>query len=183
MSEAPTTIPLSPRERGRGEGRSSKIALPPELKEFARQLREQQTEPESTIWFLLRDRRFQGLKFRRQHAVPPYVLDFYCEELKLTVELDGGQHNADSEQVRDEQRSAYLNSLGIEVVRYWNHDVLNRIEDVLQDLMQRVSSRQCPSSGPSGHLLPEGEGTNPSPSGRGARGEGLFSNRKQKARA
>ena len=148
--------PLSPRERGRGEGAPhAKLPLPEETLAFARQLRAQQTNAEDALWFLLRDRRFLNFKFRRQHAIPPYVLDFYCSELKLAVELDGGQHNEDAVQRIDEKRSLYLRARGIEVVRYWNHDVLARMESVLEDLMQRAQV-QARSLTPA--PLPEGEG-------------------------
>jgi very-short-patch-repair endonuclease len=172
----------SPSGRGaRGEQPRVKIALPAELQTFARKLREQQTDPESLLWLLLRDRRLLGIKFRRQHPVPPYVLDFYSEGLKLAVELDGGQHNEGAEQARDQRRDAHLVSLGVEVARYWNHDVLNRTEEVLEDLMARAALKVRPSPGAARHPLPEGEGIDhPSPSGRGAGGEGPRSHRAQK---
>ena len=156
MSELATSP--SPSGRGaRGEGRSLKIALPPGLLDFARTLRTGQTDPESLLWHLLRDRRLLGFKFRRQHPLPPYVLDFYCEELKLAVELDGGQHNQDAIAANDVERDRIVASHGIELVRYWNHDVMQRTESVLEDLVHRALRRR-PSPGPAGHPLPEGEG-------------------------
>lgn len=146
----------SPSGRGaRGEGPRSKLALPPEMLDFARSLRKEQTNPESLFWYLVRDRRLVGLKFRRQFPLPPYVLDFYCEELKLAVELDGGQHNVDSSTVRDERRDEFIRARGIEVVRYWNHDVLLKTEEVLGDMVQRALLRVRPSPLTP---LPEGEG-------------------------
>jgi very-short-patch-repair endonuclease len=123
--------------------------------DFARSLRDQQTDAESSLWYLLRNRRFLGLKFRRQHPMPPYVLDFYCEELKLAVELDGGQHNEDEEAARDGRRDAFMERQGIEVARYWNHDVMQRMEQVLEDLVLRASLKVRPSPLTP---LPEGEG-------------------------
>ena len=161
---------LSQRERGAssaraGAGEISNLRLPPALRQFARGLRTQQTDAEALMWQLLRDRRFFGHKFRRQHPAPPYVLDFYCDELKLAVELDGGQHNEDSAQVRDERRTHQLEARGLAVVRYWNHDVLANTEAVLEDLMFRVLEISPSPPAP----LPLGEGSkNPSPSGRGA---------------
>jgi very-short-patch-repair endonuclease len=151
----------SPSGRGvRGEGRTPKIALSSDLLGFARSLRREQTSAESLIWYLLRDRRLLGYKFRRQYPLPPYVLDFYCDELKLGIELDGGQHNADASEARDKRRDEFIRAHGIEVVRYWNHDVLLKTEDVLEDLIRRASSKVRPSPLTP---LPHGEGNGVSP--------------------
>lgn len=156
MSETPS-FP-SPSGRGvKGEGRSPKVALPSELLNFARSLRTEQTTPESVLWHLLRDRRLLGLKFRRQHPLPPYVLDFYCDEIKLAVELDGGQHNRDDVAARDAKRDGAIANHGIELVRYWNHDLMQRTESVLEDLFHRALKLR-PSPGPAGYPLPGGEG-------------------------
>jgi very-short-patch-repair endonuclease len=71
-----------------GEGK--KPAIPEDIFKYARELRRNQTDAEQLLWGLLRDRRFAGKKFRRQHPVGRYILDFYCHELKLAIELDGG---------------------------------------------------------------------------------------------
>ncbi|MGC4007639.1 MAG: DUF559 domain-containing protein [Pseudomonas sp.] len=105
--------------------------------EFARQLRRQQTDAERTFWGALRDRRFLGLKFRRQVPCGVYVLDFYCHDLKLAVELDGGQH---LQSAHDCERDAWLAGRGIRVLRYWNHDVLVRMDSVLEALRLEVES-------------------------------------------
>jgi len=88
--------------------------LPEHLREFARSLRLQQTDAESLLWLLLRNRRL-GFKFRRQHPVGKYILDFYSHEAHLAVELDGGRHNAADVILKDERRSGDLRSKGIEV--------------------------------------------------------------------
>ena len=105
--------------------------------EFARQLRRRQTDAERALWGYLRDRRFFGLKFRRQVPCGTYVLDFYCHELRLAVELDGGQH---LESAHDTERDAWLVGQGIRVVRFWNHDVLARTDVVLESLRLAVES-------------------------------------------
>ncbi|MEP9316625.1 endonuclease domain-containing protein [Pseudomonas sp. LABIM340] len=105
--------------------------------EFARQLRRRQTDAESRMWACLRDRRFLGLKFRRLVPCGRYVLDFYCHELRLAVELDGGQH---LESDHDAERDAWLVGQGIRVARFWNHDVLLRTEVVLEALRLAVES-------------------------------------------
>ncbi|MNN45390.1 hypothetical protein D3C81_1597240 [compost metagenome] len=98
---------------------------------FARHLRRRQTDAERWLWGFLRDRRFLGLKFRRQVPHGPYVLDFYCHERRLVIELDGGQHLDSS---RDEERDAWLRSQGLMVLRFWNSDVLVRTEVVLESI-------------------------------------------------
>ncbi|MEX1231406.1 MAG: endonuclease domain-containing protein [Planctomycetaceae bacterium] len=111
-----------------------------ELIDFARNLRQRQSDAEQLLWMLLRNRRFLGLKFRRQHPLPPYVLDFYCEELKLAIELDGGQHNAVDSRRYDERRSRYLADQEIHVLRYWNHEVLGDLENVVEAIAARVDA-------------------------------------------
>jgi methionyl-tRNA synthetase len=147
--------PPSPSGRGvGGEGRrSKKPPLPDELLIFARTLRQEQTDAERLIWGLLRDRRLGHAKFRRQHPIEAggknYILDFYSDELKLAVELDGGQHQ--EQRSHDEARTAALAQLGISVLRFWNNDVLQRTESVLESLWNKVtekSSSQPPLSLP-----------------------------------
>ena len=127
--------------RSTAPARHSPAPLPPDLLNFARQLRGNSTDAEQRLWLLLRDRRFRGLKFRRQHPVAPYVLDYYCDELKLAIELDGGQHAENLQARRDEQRTAALAGHGITVLRFWNDDVLLRTESVLQALWDWCEER------------------------------------------
>ena len=103
---------------------------------FARELRVNQTDAEQLIWSLLRDRRFLNLKFRRQHPVGGYIVDFYCDSLKLAIELDGSQHAKNSDY--DEKRTAELRELGIETLRFWNNDVLQNTESVLEAIFQQI---------------------------------------------
>ncbi|WP_164927078.1 DUF559 domain-containing protein [Chlorobaculum tepidum] len=131
--------PLLPGEGGRRPGEGKK-PLDPEFLEFARQLRKEQTDAEQLLWFLLRDRRLAGLKFRRQHPVEPYVVDFYCHEARLAVELDGGQHNEPDERARDAKREAFLEGKGIRILRFWNNDVLQNTEGVLQAIYDALVS-------------------------------------------
>ncbi|MHB9101850.1 MAG: DUF559 domain-containing protein, partial [Sulfuricella sp.] len=145
----------SPSGRGaRGEGEEvirKHSNLPSELREFARELRQNQTDAENLLWMLLRDRRFAGQKFRRQHPLPPYVIDFYCHEEKLAVELDGGQHADNIEY--DEARTKFIAEQGIRVIRYWNNQVLQETESVLQHLWNELTESPSPLA-----PLPEGEG-------------------------
>ena len=113
------------------------------------------TDSELRLWRLLRDRRLNGIKFRRQVPVGPYIVDFLCVGAKLIVEADGSQH---AESVRDNVRDAYLANQGWKVLRFWNNEMLQNREGVLETIYAHASR---PSSGPSGHLLPEGEGVTP----------------------
>ena len=101
---------------------------------FAKSLRHTATDAENLMWQLLRTKRFMNLKFRRQHVIQPYIVDFYCHELGLVIELDGGQHGTDDAIEYDAERTKFLEALGLTVVRYWNHDVLGNTEAVLRDL-------------------------------------------------
>src|ERR1700722_14529818 len=121
------------------------------------------TDAELRLWRLLRDRRLSGFKFRRQVPVGPYIVDFRCVGAKLIVEADGSQH---AESPRDKARDAYLGSQGWKVLRFWNNEVLRNREGVLETIFAHAAK---PSSGPSGHLLPKGEGAlnRPFPRGTG----------------
>ena len=110
------------------------MKLDPQLLEFAKNMRSNATDAEHLMWQLLRAKRFMNLKFRRQHVIAPYIVDFYCHELGLVIELDGSQHGTDDAIEYDAERTKFLEALGLKVVRYWNHDVLNRTERVLEHL-------------------------------------------------
>lgn len=96
-----------------------------EQREFARKLRREMTDAERKLWRSLRCEQLRGWKFRRQAAIGPYVVDFVCFDAKLVVELDGGQHNTEEGKQHDLRRTAWLESQGFRVVRFWNHDALN----------------------------------------------------------
>ena len=118
------------------------MTVPSELLLFARELRKQQTDAEDLLWQVLRGRRFCGFKFRRQHPAAGYILDFYCREASLAVELDGGGHNDDVQHEHDEERTRDLKEAGIRVVRFWNHEVLNTTGDVLEALYVHLMEKQ-----------------------------------------
>jgi very-short-patch-repair endonuclease len=131
----------SPSGRGAGgEGNHVPLKLPENILRFARGLRATQTNAEARLWFLLRDRRLAGWKFRRQHPIAPYVVDFYCGEARLVIELDGSQHAETTAQ--DIRRTRFLESRGLRVRRYWNNTVLSEMEAVLQDIWEAL---QIPS--------------------------------------
>ncbi|MFC5697614.1 endonuclease domain-containing protein [Pseudomonas sp. GCM10022186] len=97
--------------------------------EFAKQLRTGQTDAEQRLWQHLRAKRLQGLKFRRQKPLGPYILDFICQERMLVVEVDGGQH---LESASDRARDEWLARRGFRVLRFWNHEVLSQTDAVLE---------------------------------------------------
>jgi len=120
------------------------------LVEKARDLRRQETPAEEILWELLRDRRFLEFKFRRQHQIGDYIADFYCHEQQLVIELDGGIHQ--TQEAKDAKRDAYMQSLGLTVLRIPNTDVLGSIDDVLS----RIAKATCLSPSPSGRGGGEG---------------------------
>jgi len=116
------------------------------LTKTARGLRRRQTEDERMLWARLRDRRLNGLKFRRQAPCGPYVADFLCEAARLIVELDGSHHDASPQIARDEQRTQHLNELGYEVLRIRNADLKANLEGVLDQIVAAAERRISPSS-------------------------------------
>lgn len=112
------------------------MKIDPKLLAFAKSLRSNATDAEQLMWQLLRTKRFMNLKFRRQHVIKAYIVDFYCHDIGLVIELDGGQHNTADGKEYDAERTQLLEALGLKVVRYWNHDVLGRTDVVLEDLWQ-----------------------------------------------
>lgn len=166
-----------------GEGLGVRALTP-----FARENRQNATNAEMLMWRLLRGKQL-GAKFRRQHPVGSYILDFYCHDHRLAIELDGSQHYLPQGMAADEERSQMLAVHGIRVLRFSNRDVLLETEGVMERVWQAIALTPTP--------LPEGEGLQaamqraamsaisgmgdaelnalkllPSPSGRGAGGEG-----------
>jgi very-short-patch-repair endonuclease len=103
---------------------------------FARRLRTNMTDAERCLWRHLRLRQLAGCRFRRQHPFGPYLLDFACVERRLVIELDGGQHCAS----RDGERDAWIRAGGFVIVRFWNNDVLNRTQEVLEQILEALGS-------------------------------------------
>ena len=104
---------------------------------LARQLRNNATDAERALWRWLRRRQLGGYKFSRQLPVEGFVCDFICREAKLIVEVDGGQHDLD--RFKDEQRTALLEGAGFNVIRFWNNEVLENIEGVLQTILRALA--------------------------------------------
>ncbi|MDE2157183.1 MAG: endonuclease domain-containing protein, partial [Xanthomonadaceae bacterium] len=108
-----------------------KPPLPTQTLASAKSLRTTSTDAECKLWYHLRARRLGGFKFRRQHPIPPYVADFYCDRLNLVIELDGSQHNEES----DLTRTLALQRQGLFVLRFWDNQVLQETEAVLEAIL------------------------------------------------
>lgn len=113
-----------------------------QIEAAAKQLRQTQTPAEQKLWQALRGRKLNGLKFRRQHPIGHFIVDFCCPECKLIVEVDGKIH--DSQQDYDTTRTKHLEAYGYRVIRCQNKDVMTNLEVVLEGIRQVAS---CPSQG------------------------------------
>jgi very-short-patch-repair endonuclease len=108
------------------------------VRNFAKRMRREPTDAEAAMWRLLRDRRFQRFKFRRQVPFQSYILDFVCFEQRLVIEIDGSQH---ASAAADVARDDALVREGFMVARYWNNDVLQRRDTVMEDILAKLSER------------------------------------------
>jgi very-short-patch-repair endonuclease len=113
----------------------------PKLKEIlkARFLRRAETEQEKILWKELRNNKL-GIKFRRQHPLDVFVLDFYAPEIKLAIELDGSVHQKEDQRIYDTDREKFLKSKGVEILRFWNSEVEKDIDEVLNKIKQKIVS-------------------------------------------
>ena len=105
----------------------------------ARELRQEPTEAEKILWEALRGKRLNGLKFRRQHPYEHYVLDFFCVEYQLAVELDGSVHGILDQAAYDEERTSFLNEHGLRVIRFRNEEVKKNLSSVLQRIVEATN--------------------------------------------
>ena len=175
--ERPAEEPRNVRSKSR-----LKSELTPLLKKFSKEMRHAPTDAEGRMWYFLRNRRLGGYKFRRQHAVGRFIVDFLCIESRLIIELDGGQHAARPEP--DRKRAHFLEQRGLQVLRFFNDEVLKHGEKVLEAIwwaLEADDSRRAATPLPAPHATPhpgplpkgEREDTTPlAPLGRGAGGEG-----------
>jgi len=104
----------------------------------ARRLRRESTDAERRLWSYLRNRQLGGFKFRQQVTIGRYIADFACVECRILIEADGGQHGDEA----DNERTAFLERLGWRVIRFWNNDVLENTEGVLQVILAGCDERQ-----------------------------------------
>jgi very-short-patch-repair endonuclease len=123
--------------------------LPTRTLENARSLRQTGTDAEHKLWQRLRAGQLSGFKFRRQYAIPPYIVDFACLAARVIVELDGSQHGDE----QDATRTRFLETQGFRVMRFWDNDVLRDPDAVLEAILSAVENRTLTPT-----PLPEGEG-------------------------
>ncbi|HTR41698.1 MAG TPA: DUF559 domain-containing protein [Pseudomonadales bacterium] len=109
--------------------------------ERARQFRKKETWAEKLIWRWLRDRRFSRYKFRHQHPIGDYYLDFFCEEAELAIELDGSQHGHPSRQDHDAKHEEFLKSRGIKVLRFWNSHLRHNTRGIRDTIFNELQKR------------------------------------------
>ncbi len=110
------------------------------LTELAKENRQKQTQAEAKLWEIFRSKRLEGYKFIRQKPISKFILDFYCSELLLGIEVDGASHYNKKE--ADNQRTAILNDMGIDVIRFSNEAVINDLEKVRQKLLELIDKRK-----------------------------------------
>ena len=128
-----TNFPLPFSREGLGMGYFFAIILcMKDLRERARYLRKNMTEQERKLWSILRNRQFHNYRFMRQYIIGNYIVDFVCCEKKIIIEADGGQHS--EAETYDDNRTAFLNSKGYKVVRFWNNEIQNNLEGVYNKL-------------------------------------------------
>ncbi|MFD0863033.1 DUF559 domain-containing protein [Sungkyunkwania multivorans] len=110
--------------------------------QIARLLRQQQTKAEKGLWGLLRDRKFEGLKFRRQHPIKEYVVDFFCEEYGIVIELDGKYHETKEQEQKDHARDSLLRNLGYKILRFRNNNVFDNIDLIYNEIRNAVDEQK-----------------------------------------
>ena len=118
---------------------------PKSTKGYRKELRKNLTPAEASLWKLFKNKQLNGCKFRRQHGVGPYILDFYCPKALLCVEIDGDYHLKVDEMQYDQERKKYLKTLKIREVRFSNDEVNSHIDFVLEKIMSAIGTLQIPS--------------------------------------
>jgi very-short-patch-repair endonuclease len=109
---------------------------------IARTLRKNDTWAEKLLWRYLRDRKFSAYKFRRQHPFGPHVLDFFCVEAFVDIELDGSQHGQPAQRALDARRDAWLEARGVKVLRFWNSQLRREKESVITTIWLALQARK-----------------------------------------
>lgn len=128
----------------------------PSAKELRRELRQRQTDAEGILWEHLRNRQLAGKKFRRQHSFGPFIVDFYCHEHSLVIEVDGSIHNTLESRVNDAERESILRDMGLVILRFSNDEVMRNTDRVINDIKLTLYKKA------------------PLPQGKGAGGEGDY---------
>ena len=109
-----------------------------EALEYSKELRKNMTDAENILWYYLKNKQLAGCKFRRQEAIDNYIADFVCYETKVIIELDGGQHNEKVNIDKDIKRQNYLEKKGFKVLRFWNNEIFENIDGVLDKILSET---------------------------------------------
>ncbi|MEQ1718488.1 MAG: endonuclease domain-containing protein [Hyphomicrobium sp.] len=128
------------------------------LVSLARDLRKHETDAEHILWSRLRNRQIDGWKFKRQVPFGRFVLDFYCADARLAVEIDGGTHSTSAEIASDVDRTEFLEANGVRIVRCWNSEVRENIDGILEMIYLALGQVSAPSPGATRRPLPKGRG-------------------------
>ena len=107
----------------------------------AKEMRSNMTPAETKMWRILRGKRFQDLKYKRQVLIGNYIVDFLCEDKKIIIEIDGGQHNEELNIQSDKNRTRYLENNGYKVLRFWNNEVMKNIDGVMEVIFREVEGK------------------------------------------
>jgi very-short-patch-repair endonuclease len=114
-------------------------SISPEEKVRTFEFRDNPTPAERSLWKILRNNQICGLKFRRQHKIGQFIVDFYCHKIGLVIELDGAVHN--NRKVEDQVRTDWLKTLGLRIVRFRNEDIMNNMQSVISTIMELADPR------------------------------------------
>ncbi|MCY3829449.1 MAG: endonuclease domain-containing protein [Rhodospirillaceae bacterium] len=153
---------LSPSEEGE-ESKDRRVKRAAFAKKLAKRLRKQPTDAEKRLWYFLHKKQLDGLRFKRQEPIGKFVANFVCTSLRLVIEVDGGQHGVEVE--KDAARTAWLESQGYIVIRFWNNEVMNNIEGVLATIREEVATLKAMRTAPPSTSLRSA--TSPSEEGEG----------------
>jgi very-short-patch-repair endonuclease len=126
----------------------------PYYQDLARQLRSNMNDAEKLLWSRLRGHRMDARKFRRQHAIGRYIVDFACLGARLIIEVDGDSHASDPREALDAQRTAFLEKLGFRVLRFWNHYVLTDLDNVTETIFNALNADRTWVQSPLPNPLP-----------------------------
>ena len=121
----------------------------------AKKLRRDMTDAERRLWSVLRNAQLNGAKFRRQQPIGPFIADFVCQQSRLIIEADGGQH---PESCTDAGRTAFLQSKGYRVLRFWNNDILQNLEGVAESILAALATPHPAQAAPESPSPSRGEG-------------------------
>lgn len=136
----PSLLPLGERESRIATTMNKRHRIYPPILERARELRHPQTPAEATHWRYLRNRNL-GYKFRRQHPIDKFIVDFYCAQAKLYIEIDGASHLEAGQEEYDKARTEFLETLGYQVIRFTNNDVRYSIHAVVDEIVKEIENR------------------------------------------